>query len=744
MSKQSNFSKKSNIIFYLIIIFALMIFVYNFSSKVDLTEGKVFTLSQVSEDLVKEMEEKVNIKVFLSKNLPVPYNNLEVNVNDILSEYSQSSSGNFNYTIYDCTIKEAEKSKDIKANIEEAKRYDLKPVSIQTAESGKRALTQGYMAMVIEYADIIEKIDQLPPDASIEFKITSILYKINNKINRFVQLTKNNQKIKCQLYFSPTLSDPRSYIGFSKSLESTVNNLNKEFLNTLAFQNNSYLLTNVSDISSSPSVLKEVNAKVYSDADSKIPQYATLVLEGVDGKKRAIELITFETVFAQGGLRQQPRLLKEEELEQKIRKEVENTLKINNTLAYLGDNNTLEMAGKPDNVYIIGAPASDKSPIRLFKNEINKIYDLTSVTLDEVSTKYPTLIIAGATVPFTDWQLFQIDQYLMNGGNLIVFHEAFQEIRNNDPRLGQYAAGLASAFAPITNNLEKLMSHYGIDIENALVLDTNSYSSLEGGRQNNFYFVPQFTSKSIESKEFPFLRAIKFAYGVDYAPVSINTKAMESKDLVSTEILKTSSASWTTTSPAEYRPGAAGKPPKVGFRPESVIAMLEGSFSSYFKGKAIPQKDVKKEQENSEEEEKTENDLLNSNIDSNRKIIEASVKKGKILVVGSTGVLRNGDDREKMGVFGMGGGLLGGSIMILNLIDYVNENISWAEMRAKSLSYSPLDIPKSGFFSSVQAVKTLNFVFPFIFFGIISLIVFLRRSGKKKKIANQFKALTSK
>ena len=734
---RNNFGKKSNIIFYAIIIFGLMVFVYNFSYKLDMTEGNNFTLSQVSRDLVRQMEEKVNIKVFLSKNMPVPYNNLEINVNDILYEYKQLSRGNFDYTIYDCTIKEADKSEEVKNNIEEAKRYGLKPVSMQTAESGKRSLTQGYMAMVIEYANIIEKLDQLPPDASIEFKITSILHKINNKVNRFVQLIKNNQKVRCKLYFSPKLTDARSYIGFSKNLNSIVDNLNKEFLGTLTFENMSFLLTNAT---TNISILNEVQAKIYTDANSKEPKYAALVIEGINGKSK-VELITFETVIAQGGLQQQPRLLKKEELEEKIRKEVENTLKINNTLAYLSDNNTLELAGKPKNLYIVGATAPDNSPIRLFKEEVNKIYDLTSVSLDEVSTKYPTLIIAGAKKPFTDWQLFQIDQYLMKGGNLIIFQDAFREMRNNDPRLGQYAAGLASIFAPVTNNLEKLLDHYGIKFENAMVLDTNCYSTLERGTVDNFYFVPKFSGQSIASKDFPFLKAIKFGYGVDYAPVSVNVKGLKSTKVKGTEILKTSSSSWTTTNPGEFRPGSNGEPPRTGFLSQPVMTILEGSFSSYFENKKIPERETQNQQD---KDDGKKDNLIKHGVDSNQKLIKESIKKSKVLVIGSTGVIRNGDDREKMGVFGMGGGLLGSSIMILNLIDYVNNNTSWAEMRSKSLSYSPLEIPKSGLFADIRRVKTLNFIFPFLFFGIISLIVFLRRNAKKKKIQNQFRLLNSK
>ena len=742
MSKNSNLGKKSNIIFYAIIIFGLMIFIYNFSFKFDLTEGRTFTLSQVSRDLVKEMEEDVTVKVFLSKNMPVPYNNLETSINDILSEYSQMSGGRFNYTIYDCTIKESDKSEEVKSNIEEAKRYGVRTVRVRSAEKGTTALTEGYIAMVIEYANIIEKIEQLPPDASIEFKITSILHRINNKINRFVQLTKNNQKIKCKLYFSPTLADPKSYIGFSKNLASIIDNLNREFVNTLSFQNMSYLLTNVNTNTNIP-LLEKVQAKSYTDANSKIPQYAALVIEGTDDASK-IELITFEMVLGKGGVQQQPRLLKQEELEQQVRKQIENVLKINNTLAYLGDNDTLELAGKPDNVYIIGAPASDNSPIKMFKEEVNKIYDLASVSLDEVSTKYPTLIIAGAVKPFTDWQLFQIDQYLMKGGNLIVFQDAFQEVRNNNPALGMYAQQLQSQFAPIKNNLEKLLDHYGIKIEHSAVLDTNCYTSLDGGRENNFYFVPKFSSKSIESKNFPFLKAIKFAYGVDYSPVSINLKGLESKAAKGVEILKTSSSSWTTTKPGEFRPGSNGEPPRTGFRPQPVIAMLEGSYSSYFENKGIPKKD-KKDLEKKEKEKKNDrSEMIQTKINPNQKIIKKSVKDSKILVVGSSGVIRNGDDRQAMGVFGMGGGLIGGSIMILNLLDYVNGNVSWAEMRSKTLSYSPLDIPKKGLFADTTRVKTLNFIFPILFFGIISLIVFLRRGTKRKKVANQFKLLKSK
>ncbi len=64
------------------ILYTVLIILINIASttlffRVDLTENRSYSLSSASKELVGTLEEPLTIKVFLSENLPVPYNTLE-------------------------------------------------------------------------------------------------------------------------------------------------------------------------------------------------------------------------------------------------------------------------------------------------------------------------------------------------------------------------------------------------------------------------------------------------------------------------------------------------------------------------------------------------------------------------------------------------------------------------------------------------------------------------------------------
>ena len=55
--------------------------------RIDLTSQKAFSISKASKDVVKYIDSPLSIKVFFSKNLPSPYNNVQQYILDLLSEY---------------------------------------------------------------------------------------------------------------------------------------------------------------------------------------------------------------------------------------------------------------------------------------------------------------------------------------------------------------------------------------------------------------------------------------------------------------------------------------------------------------------------------------------------------------------------------------------------------------------------------------------------------------------------------
>jgi ABC-2 type transport system permease protein len=61
--------------------------------RVDLTEQKIYTLSQSSKDLVKNLPDFMNVKAFISEDLPPELKTVSRYVRDLVDEYKTGSQG---------------------------------------------------------------------------------------------------------------------------------------------------------------------------------------------------------------------------------------------------------------------------------------------------------------------------------------------------------------------------------------------------------------------------------------------------------------------------------------------------------------------------------------------------------------------------------------------------------------------------------------------------------------------------
>ena len=69
--------------------------------RLDLTGDHRFTLAPASKKLVSDLKSPVEVKVFLSSELPPPYDSIQRELSDLLSEFAANGDGNFRFTIVD-------------------------------------------------------------------------------------------------------------------------------------------------------------------------------------------------------------------------------------------------------------------------------------------------------------------------------------------------------------------------------------------------------------------------------------------------------------------------------------------------------------------------------------------------------------------------------------------------------------------------------------------------------------------
>lgn len=165
---------KKTFITYIAIVSAILIILNIVSRNIffrwDLTENKMYSLSDSSKSIVKKIDDRLTMKVYFSDNLPGEYGNNRRYLQDILEEYSAYSNGNIFFEIV--TNLDDEKTQ------EDAQKSGIQPVQLQVIENDKLEVKRVYMGMVFLYEDERETIPVIQTTTGLEYEITTKIKKL--------------------------------------------------------------------------------------------------------------------------------------------------------------------------------------------------------------------------------------------------------------------------------------------------------------------------------------------------------------------------------------------------------------------------------------------------------------------------------------------------------------------------------------------------------------------------------------
>lgn len=158
----------------IIILIAILIFVNLISISVfkrfDLSRGKIYSLSSSSKTAVKELDDRLIIKAYFSKNMPGEYADSRRFVQDILSEYQAYSQGNLKFEFLDPADEQELK--------QEAQQNGIMPVSMRVIQNDKLEIREVYMGLVFHYQDKIESLPMIKNTQGLEYDVTGKIKKI--------------------------------------------------------------------------------------------------------------------------------------------------------------------------------------------------------------------------------------------------------------------------------------------------------------------------------------------------------------------------------------------------------------------------------------------------------------------------------------------------------------------------------------------------------------------------------------
>jgi len=354
----------------------------------------------------------------------------------------------------------------------------------------------------------------------------------------------------------------------------------------------------------------------------------------------------------------------------------------------------------------------------IFEN-FKRDYEVVAVDLSEgkpIDKDIRTLIIPGGD-RYTDRALFEIDQYFMNGGNLIALVNAVNVT---------FQYGVQGSVQE--TKLMDLLEYYGVRVERNLIMDAScGFVQVQVPRS-----MGPFTVNVLEQFRYPyFVRITKGGFADDIPMVSSQseltlvwasslTPAPDTSGRHKTKavtLVSSSEQSWEVRGNFDLSPKADSDyafPSKEAMRHHAMAMHLSGAFASYFDGKPVPP--VK---EKSADEDGDAISKINLAGDDRDRAVTPSNKNGNLVVIGDANFI-NAQNAAPPNV-----------TFLLNLVDWFSLDENLISVRSRTLKDKTIDPNTLGAGSAKPGIiRAINLLLMPIAVIIVGVIISLRRREK--------------
>ena len=578
----SNAAKYVKFLAYLVVVVLINIAGLTLFGRIDLTHSRLFSLSEASRNVVAALGEPLTINVFFTRNLPAPHNGTERYLHDLLSEYARHGGRHFNYRFYDVSPDEGDTTASAEENRRLARNYGIYPVQIQAIEKDEVKFQKAYMGLVMIHGDIIERLEAITTTDGLEYRITTAIAKMHHKISALLAL---EDKIQVQLYLSASLKPVaplmglKDLAGLPETVSQVVERLNRQHYHKLSFENIDPPAGQ--DLTALGRELDILTLKWPAVARHQVEAGSGAVGLVLRHAKRhislpvvqVVQLPIFGTQYQMAG---------EADLEAMLGDGIEALLDINEGIGVMTGHGTLTLSGPPPRGPM--GRGQDET-LETFRGLLADNYTIKPVDVAEkpVPPGLDSLLILRPGEPLSDWALYQVDQFIMRGGNLFVLLDPFKE---------QAMPGRMPVYQPIETGLEKLLSHWGVSVSPAYVMDEKCYRQRVppemGGGERALYFAPLIENQNI-NESLPFMGNIRGLVALRAAPLELDRERLKRLSLDGQVLFTSSERSWQMREPINLNPMFAKPPPQGEMDgPFPLALMIEGSFPSYFEGKPVP------------------------------------------------------------------------------------------------------------------------------------------------------------
>jgi gliding-associated putative ABC transporter substrate-binding component GldG len=168
---------------YFVVIVLVNVVASGWFIRLDLTGGKINTLSPATETLLKSLKDRLIVRVYFNSDLPSPYSNNRHALMDILQELRSFSGGKFEYDIYDPTND---------ADVTKATSEGIPQVQVQVVNNDKLEVKRAFMGLVLEYRAQKQIIPVIEDLSNFEYDIASRIDRLINTRKKTIAIAQGN------------------------------------------------------------------------------------------------------------------------------------------------------------------------------------------------------------------------------------------------------------------------------------------------------------------------------------------------------------------------------------------------------------------------------------------------------------------------------------------------------------------------------------------------------------------------
>ncbi|MBL7053675.1 Gldg family protein [Patescibacteria group bacterium] len=177
-NKYSNQAKryrtyKTGILLFIGIVIFTNIIGARLPGRIDLTQDKIFTLTTTTKNTLKDLDDIVNITLYVSKDLPARVKPVMNEIKYTLNDYKKLAKGNIQVDLKNPTVNPAV--------VNEMRSYGVNEMQFNVIEQEELKIKKGTLGIVVSYGSKYETIPFVQDTRDLEYNLTKFITKLTNK-----------------------------------------------------------------------------------------------------------------------------------------------------------------------------------------------------------------------------------------------------------------------------------------------------------------------------------------------------------------------------------------------------------------------------------------------------------------------------------------------------------------------------------------------------------------------------------